>query len=100
MRLAWDTSTDRVIASEALGKAFEKGLRARLLSRAAGVEIWSSRGGVVGLAAGGNETDVGHFEFSIVVHAKALRFVVAILDYAKADVVVRSESLFVIQHSH
>lgn len=58
MRIAWDSGTDRAVAGEALGRSFEKGLGARRLSGAAGVELWSSRGGVIGLASAGTETDV------------------------------------------
>jgi hypothetical protein len=58
MKLAWDTETDRAVADEALGKAFEKGLKAKRLSAAAGVELWSSRGGTIGLADGKKETDI------------------------------------------
>jgi hypothetical protein len=58
MRLVWDTATDRAVADEALGKAFEKGIEARRLGAAAAVELWSSRGGTIGLAGGREETDV------------------------------------------
>jgi hypothetical protein len=58
MRLAWDTETDGAVANEALGKAFERGLQAKRLSAAAGVELWSSRGGTIGLAGGRRETDI------------------------------------------
>ena len=58
MKLAWDTETDAAVANEALGKAFGKGLEAKRLSGAAGVELWSSRGGTIGLAARRRETDI------------------------------------------
>jgi hypothetical protein len=58
MRIAWDSETDRAVAGEALSRSFEKGLGARRLSGAASVELWSSRGGVIGLASGGTETDI------------------------------------------
>jgi hypothetical protein len=58
MRIAWDTETDRAIAGEVLGKAFEKGLEAKPLGSAVGVRLWSSRGGALAMAAAGRRIDL------------------------------------------
>jgi hypothetical protein len=58
MRLAWDTRSDRRVAEDALGKAFEKGLRAKRSSLGGGVGLWSSRGGAIALAGEGKQTAV------------------------------------------
>ena len=58
MRLEWDTKTDQAVGSAALSRAIVKGLRGRRLGVAPGVRLWSSRGGVIGLAGGGRETDL------------------------------------------
>jgi hypothetical protein len=58
VKLAWDTSSDRKVAEEALAKAFERGLSAKRLPGKAGVRLWSSRGGVIALESRGRETAI------------------------------------------
>ena len=54
LRLRWDTAADQAEAEIALGKAFERGLGARIT----GAGRWASRGGAIALGRRGRETTI------------------------------------------
>jgi hypothetical protein len=58
MLLSWDTLRDRRVAERALAAAFRKGLQARALGGGAGVQLWSSRGGVIAINGVGLRTAI------------------------------------------
>src|SRR5437763_1811703 len=47
-----------------------------------------------------HETGVGNLELSVIIHAQALRFVVAILDDTETDEVVWTQTGAVVEHVH
>jgi hypothetical protein len=56
LELAWDSERDQREAAAALRRASERGLDAKRLASGHGIDLWSSRGGAIGLAAGGTRT--------------------------------------------
>jgi hypothetical protein len=56
--LAWDTRADRVDGEAAFRRVFERGLKGKRLAASAGVGLWSSRGGAIGMRGGGTRTTV------------------------------------------
>jgi hypothetical protein len=58
LRLAWDTEFDREEGERALARGVRGGLDGRRIARGAGLALWSSRGGAVGMLGAGRETVV------------------------------------------
>jgi hypothetical protein len=56
--LAWDARADRVEGEAAFQRVFERGLKGRRLASGAGVGLWSSRGGAIGMRGVGKRTMV------------------------------------------
>jgi hypothetical protein len=58
LQLAWDTSADRAEGENALRQVFEPGLKGKRVAGEAGLGLWSSRGGAIGLVSRGRQTTV------------------------------------------
>jgi hypothetical protein len=56
--LAWDTAADRLDGEAAFRRVFEDGLKGKRLAASAGVGLWSSRGGAIGIRGAGKRTTV------------------------------------------
>jgi hypothetical protein len=56
--LAWDTTADKAEGEAAFRRVFERGLKGKPLPASAGVGLWSSRGGAIGMRGVGERTTV------------------------------------------
>ena len=53
-----------------------------------------------GSALSGDEANIRHFEFAIIIDSKVLRFVITILNHSEANEIIRTQALLVVKHCH
>jgi hypothetical protein len=58
LRIVWDTPGDRAEAESSLRKAIEGKTQGKKLPKAADAELWSSRGGAIGMRSAGKTTTI------------------------------------------